>query len=170
MKKLIIINGTMGVGKSSVCKKLLEKLTPGVWLDGDWCWNMNPFIVTEENKEMVEDNICYLLRSFLNNSGYEYVIFCWVIHEEYIFEQLLSRLKGIEFKLYKITLICTEQVLVEHIQKDIEIGGRKQEDIDRSAARLPLYLSMDTTKIDISNLTIEQTADAIKQLVTTKKL
>lgn len=36
MKKLIIINGTMGVGKSTVCKQLLKILAPGVWLDGDW--------------------------------------------------------------------------------------------------------------------------------------
>lgn len=29
MKKLIIINGTMGVGKSAVCRHLLNMLTPG---------------------------------------------------------------------------------------------------------------------------------------------
>ena len=76
MKKLIIINGTMGVGKSTVCKMLLDRLVPSVYLDGDWCWNMNPFIVSEENKAMVENNITHLLKSYLSNSEYEYIIFC----------------------------------------------------------------------------------------------
>ena len=78
MKKLIIINGTMGVGKSTVSRILLKKLKASVYLDGDWCWNMNPFIPSEENKRMVIDNIVYLLSSFLKNSEYRYIIFCWV--------------------------------------------------------------------------------------------
>ena len=53
MKTLIFINGPMGVGKTAVCRELLERLTPGVYLDGDWCWNMNPFQVTDETKSMV---------------------------------------------------------------------------------------------------------------------
>ncbi len=72
MKKLIIINGTMGVGKSTVCNILLDTLKPSVYLDGDWCWNMNPFVVSEENKKMVINNITHLLKSYLENSGFEY--------------------------------------------------------------------------------------------------
>ena len=34
MKKLILVGGTMGVGKSSVCRALHQRLTPSVWLDG----------------------------------------------------------------------------------------------------------------------------------------
>lgn len=36
-KKLVIIKGTMGVWKTTVCKKLHQKLERTVWLDGDWC-------------------------------------------------------------------------------------------------------------------------------------
>ena len=61
MKKLILVGGTMGVGKSSVCRALHQRLTPSVWLDGDWCWNLNPFEVTEETKAMAMDNIAHLL-------------------------------------------------------------------------------------------------------------
>lgn len=63
MKKLIIINGTMGVGKTATSKALYQKLESSVWLDGDWCWMMNPFIVNEENKTMVIDNITHHFRN-----------------------------------------------------------------------------------------------------------
>lgn len=36
MKKLVIVNGTMGVGKSTIVSKLYKELEHSVWLDGDW--------------------------------------------------------------------------------------------------------------------------------------
>lgn len=165
MKKLIIINGTMGAGKSTTCQYLLKMLQPSVYLDGDWCWNMNPFVVTEENKAMVVDNITYLLRSFLNNSGYEYVIFCWVIHEEEIFGQLLQPLQDCDFELYKISLVCSENALRERLQKDVENGIRQPDIIDRSVQRIPLYEHMATIKIDVGNLSAQQAAKQICKIV-----
>ena len=47
-------NGTIGVGKSAIATALKNELENSVMLDGDWCWMMNPWKVTEENKKMVE--------------------------------------------------------------------------------------------------------------------
>lgn len=168
MKKLIIINGTMGVGKSTVCKLLLKQLQPSVYLDGDWCWNMNPFVVSPENKAMVMDNITHLLNSFLNNSGYEYVIFCWVIHQEEIFQQILeplSRNQKNKFELYKISLICSEAALRKRLELDVKNRLREPEGTERSIARIPLYRKMDTIKIDVSEISPQETAEQIIKLV-----
>lgn len=61
-KKLIIINGTIGVGNTAVCSSLYKKIQRCVWLDGDSCWMMNPWprTISEENKRMVEDNVTHL--------------------------------------------------------------------------------------------------------------
>ena len=40
MKKLYIIGGTMGVGKTTVCNILKKRLDMSVMLDGDWCWEV----------------------------------------------------------------------------------------------------------------------------------
>ena len=96
-KQLILVGGAMGVGKSAVCRELLRQLTPGVWLDGDWCWNMNPFVVSEENKRMVLSNITHLLRAYLDNSSYRYVLFCWVMDQPLLFEAVLGPLRDIPF-------------------------------------------------------------------------
>ena len=39
MKKLILIGGTMGVGKTATSSLLKYQLDNCVFLDGDWCWN-----------------------------------------------------------------------------------------------------------------------------------
>lgn len=43
----------MGVGKTTVCLELKKILYNSVFLDGDWCWDANPFQVTDETKRMV---------------------------------------------------------------------------------------------------------------------
>jgi shikimate kinase len=47
MKRLIFISGTMGIGKTTISKLLLKELKNSVFLDGDWCWNINPFNVNK---------------------------------------------------------------------------------------------------------------------------
>lgn len=55
---------------------------------GDWCWDMEPFQVTAETKAMVQENIAFLLGQFLRCSAYETVIFCWVMHQREIIQEL----------------------------------------------------------------------------------
>lgn len=50
MKKIYLIGGAMGVGKTTVAQILKTKLSNSVFLDGDWCWDSDPFQVTEETK------------------------------------------------------------------------------------------------------------------------
>ena len=74
MKHLYLIGGTMGVGKTTVCQKLKRLLPNSVFLDGDWCWDADPFQVTDETKKMVLDNICHLLNNFLGILDYSIII------------------------------------------------------------------------------------------------
>ena len=164
-KKLVIINGNMGVGKTATCKELYKKLENSVWLDGDWCWMMNPFIVNEENKQMVENNINYLLRRFLTSSSFEYVIFNWVIHLEEIFDMILNKLDDLEFEVIKITLICNEESLRNRIALDIENNLRDEENINLSLERNPLYNDMSTIKLDTSNISIIETVNNVIKIL-----
>lgn len=91
MKKLYLIGGPMGVGKTAASRALQARLSNCVFLDGDWCWDMRPFQVTEETRAMVLDNICHVLNNFLRCSVYEAAIFCWVMHERDIIDRILSR-------------------------------------------------------------------------------
>ena len=157
MKKLIVINGTMGVGKTAVSSVLNKKLKPSVWLDGDWCWHMNPWIVDEQNKNMVEDNISYLLNNFLNNDNYQYIIFNWVLHKESIWQSLYSKLLITDYELQRFTLICNEKKLRERMIKN----NRAATVVERSVQNYQHYLAQNTTKIDTTELTINEVVDRI---------
>jgi AAA domain len=159
-KLLIVVNGTMGVGKSAVCRQLVEIL-PGstAWLDGDWCWTMHPFRVTEEHKRMVEDNIAHVLRSFLTSPSFDSVVFCWVIHERAILDRLLGRLADIDFGLWWYTLVADAASIRERMLAD----GRTEDSVARSVERLPLYDAQPSLKIDTVGRSVVQIADEIRR-------
>jgi len=165
MKKLIIINGTMGAGKSAVCRELNKTLDNSVWLDGDWCWMMNPLVVNEENRKMVEDNIIFLLRSFLANSSFEYVVFDWVMDYENMFERILQGLQGFDFNLYKMTLTCSEDCLRARIRGDVELNLRSGDAIEKSVEKLQRYDDMDTKKIDTTEMSVEEVVTEVRKVL-----
>lgn len=164
MKKLFLIGGTMGVGKSTVSQLLKYKLPNSVFLDGDWCWDAHPFLVTKETKEMVMQNICFLLNNFLNCPAYENVIFCWVMHEQSIINEIISRLNTDYCRILAISLVCSEQELIQRLQKDIKAAVRTDDVLERSIVRIPLYQQLNTVQIDTSGKNPEEIANEIASL------
>ena len=161
MKKLYLIGGTMGVGKTTVCQIMKKKMNRAVFLDGDWCWDADPFQVNEETKEMVMDNICYLLNNFIRCSSYETIIFCWVMHSQEILDRLFTFINVEECEVKNVSLVCSRKALTERLQKDIRAGKRREDVVERSVERLPLYNDLYTEKVDVSEISAAEAAELI---------
>lgn len=161
MKRLIMVNGTMGVGKTATCNELKKRLPKTVFLDGDWCWDMHPFVVTDETKAMVLENICFLLNRFVACSEYENIIFCWVMHEQSIVDAVLSALdiRGVCVK--RFTLIADGATLAHRLDLDIQNGIRTADVKQRCFERMENYDAQNTQKIDVSSITAAQAAERI---------
>ena len=139
-----MIGGPMGAGKTTIGQALKNRLPNCAFLDGDWCWDMHPFCVTEAKKKLVLDNICHVLSNFIACNEFENVIFCWVLHEQSTIDEILSRLELNEWKLISVSLICTESELVSRLQRDIDAGIRSSDVIARSLERLQHYSGIDS--------------------------
>lgn len=161
MKTIYIIGGTMGVGKTTVCQVMKEKLDNSVFLDGDWCWDSHPFQVTDETKKMVIHNICFLLNQFIHCSAYQNIIFCWVLHEQSIIDTILESLDKTDCTLKVISLICDEAELEARLMKDITAGIREKNVLERSISRMGNYIKLNTVRLDTSNKKPIDIADEI---------
>ena len=146
----------MGVGKTAVCRALQQLLPNCAFLDGDWCWDMKPFYVTDETKAMVMDNICHVLGNFLRCSAFDNVVFCWVMHQQSILAELVSRLPLRDVELHCISLTASRSALADRLQKDIDAGLRQPDVVGRSLDYLPLYEGLNTQKVDTTGLTIDE--------------
>ena len=161
MRHFYLIGGPMGVGKSAVCRVLKRRLSNCVFLDGDWCWDMDPFQVTEETKTMVMSNIADVLNRFLACSAFEHVVFCWVMHRQEVIDDLLSRLNCTGWAVHQISLVCRMEVLRDRLERDIARRLREPDVLGRSATYLSLYQELSTARLDCSDLSIEETAERI---------
>lgn len=131
MKKIILVLGANGVGKSTTSEILLQKLAKCAFIDADWCRAINPFPFTDATKNAVSDNIYSLFKNYLLGEDIEFIIFPYGFHGErkQIFEQVLRRLRqdNIAFELYPIILKCDRE---ENIKRAIK-NGREKERIER---------------------------------------
>ena len=150
----------MGVGKTTAARELLNNLSRSVWLDGDWCWEQgNHWDFAPENKEMVMDNITYVLGNFLANPNFETVIFSWVMHLPEIHEELLTRLEDYEFDVFDISLICSEDELKKRLD------GRGDDEVQRAIGYLPLYDNLENVKLDTTGHSPTRVVDDILRII-----
>lgn len=116
-KKLVFISGTIGSGKSTLTKKLVYSVPNSVMLDGDWCFSQGKtWYFDKETKNMAIDNIIKILNSYLNNSNFENIFFCWSLHKQEMIDQILSSLFG-TFEFYHFSLICSDETIKQRIIK-----------------------------------------------------
>lgn len=159
MKHVYLIGGPMGIGKSTICNQLNQDLDHSVFLDGDWCWNMDPFIVNQDTKNMVLDNITHCLNNFIHTPGIENIIFCWVMHKQDIIDKIIQKLDTEGVDIHLISLICEKEELI----KRMLIDRRDNQTIRKSLQYLELYKDLDTQKIDVTTLDVQKTVDKIKR-------
>ena len=155
-KNLIFIGGTMGVGKTTLSAKLLQKLDKSVMLDGDWCWFQNNWNFCEENRKMVIDNIAYTLNNFLKNSNFENIIFCWVMHQQNIIDDILKKLSA-KYNFYNFSLIADENTIRERLKNRMGENFNIDEfeaNVKNSIDRMKCFDKVDSIKIDVSNMKI----------------
>ena len=164
MKKLYLIGGPMGVGKTAVGQEHNRKLYISVFPDCDWCLDANPFQVTAETQKMVLVNICFLLNQFIRCSAYEHIIFCWVMHEQSIIDGILRNLETTNCEIKAISLLCAADELRERLSRDIAAGRREPDVLERSLARMPLYDQPNTIKINTSGKTVGEIAEELARL------
>ena len=146
MKTLIVLNGPMGVGKTTVGRELCQLLSPSIFLDGDWCWDLHPFSVTEATKALVMRNIRALLREDLDCPEVEYVVFVWVLQQE---ETALQLLDGLEDKarILRVTLDASDRTLAGRVEQDIAAGLRTPGSAERSLSYQKFYPGQNTVHL-----------------------
>ena len=160
-KKLVMIAGPAGVGKTAVCKVLFGQIEGCAWLDADWCWMVNPYIgKTTEQKRYAEGAFGYLLNGYLADDNTKVILFCWLMHSDFMFDLVTDRLDGAGYDLVKIALICTDRTIyVERMKKD----GRRQEQIAQDVD-MAQFARLDAHVIDVAHMSVAEVAARITDI------
>ena len=164
MKRLYLIGGPMGVGKTTVGHALANKLENAIYIEGDLGWKDIPFIVNEENKKIVLNNIIEMVNSAFSND-YQNVILGWVMDLQSTIDEIVSKTIAKGIKIYSISLIANPETITLRLENDFKNGVRKDDGVvERSIKRIPHYDSLETIKINTSIFSVDEVSELILKI------
>ena len=158
--KVIIINGPMGVGKTTAGKQIAEKNPGTAFIDGDWCMDLHPFVGNRETKEMAVDNILHMIGNYRQCSVCKAVVLVWLMDDAWVREKIRDDLAALQAEVQSVTLVCDRESLIRRWNGDRNCEWRTDRWLEASLASLPGFAALENT-IDISGLSAEQAAEII---------
>ena len=160
--KVIILNGPMGVGKTTVGKYIADHHPGTAFIDGDWCLDIHPFVGNQETKAMAVDNILHMIGNYQKCSVCNMVVLVWLMDEPWVIQKITQGLSALQAEVKNVTLICSRESLIQRWKDDHDCEWRTDEWLNVSLKSLPGFASMDNT-IDTSGLPVEQVAELVMQ-------
>jgi len=162
MKRLILVCGPNGVGKTTACQGLLEALPRSAYTDSDWCRMMNPFAFDTETTEIVRANIAALMTNYLQSSAIENVIFSYGVHgpRPRIFQEVRQELdqNGVVYQFCPILLECS----LQEQRRRLMASGRDSARIERAIRNTRhVYSACAYPAVDTTDLSVSQTVERI---------
>ncbi|MEW6195553.1 MAG: AAA family ATPase [Bacteroidota bacterium] len=120
---IIIINGALGVGKTSVAETIHRKFEKSVHLDGDHIGNVNPFEIYDNNRIKYLYNTLALLVEFHKRNGYPNIVINYVFESPESLNGLISLLVPYDKEIHTYWLTCEKE------QQQKRIQGRTRDSI-----------------------------------------
>ena len=106
---IIIINGSLGVGKSSVAEELYLKFDKSVNLEADCIGNVHPFEIYDAARIDHLYRTLELLVGFHQKNGYSNFVINYVFESPDSLQDLLERLRPLDPAIHTYWLTCDEQ-------------------------------------------------------------
>ena len=158
--KVIVINGPMGVGKTTTGRYIADRYSGTAFIDGDWCMDIHPFVGSRETKAMAVDNILHMIGNYRNCSACSMVVLVWLMDDPRICRKIGEGLSALQAEVRSVTLICDRENLIRRWKNDQRCEWRTDEWLDESLKSLPRFAAMKNT-IDTGKLSVEQVAEII---------
>jgi chloramphenicol 3-O-phosphotransferase len=161
---IIMINGSLGVGKSSVADELHWKFDKSVHLDGDYIGDVHPFEIYDEARIDHLYRTLELLVGFHLKNGYANFVINYVFESPESLQDLLALLRPLDDSIHVYWLTCDEPEGARRIrlrrrnELDWELNRFVElQQIQRKAAKQGFI----GKEVDTSGLTVEQVAEKI---------
>ncbi len=158
--KVIILNGPMGVGKTTVGTCIADRNPGTAYIDGDWCMDIHPFVGNRETKEMAIDNILHMIRNYRDCAECNMIVIAWLMDDAWVYETLTAGIRDLGLAIKSVTLICDEEKLRDRWMADKNCPWRTEEWLEISIKSLA-YFSQADNCINTDGLSVEELANLI---------
>ena len=110
--KVILINGPMGVGKTTVGKYIADRHPGTAFIDGDWCMDIHPFVGNPETRAMAVDNILHMVGNYQKCSACGMVVLVWLMDDPQVVQSIMDGISALNAEVRYVTLVCGRENLI----------------------------------------------------------
>lgn len=158
--RVYVINGPMGVGKTTVGKCLADSLPGTAFIDGDWCFDLHPFVGNVETKAMAVDNILHMIANYGKCSACRAVVLVWLMDDAWVLDEITSGIRSLGMQPVPVTLLCGRDELIARWKADGKCEWRTDKWLNVSLKSLP-YFAEQNNCIDTTGLSVPEVAKII---------
>ena len=138
----LILNGPMGVGKTTLGKYIADRFSGTAFIDGDWCMDLHPFVGSRETKEMAIDNILHMVNNYSKCTVCRRIVMVWLMDDAWVREHLLQGIASLGLQAKCVTLTCDEETLCSRWENDKLCEWRTDDWLQISLKSLPYFSSL----------------------------
>ncbi|MFK7801413.1 MAG: hypothetical protein AB8G95_07270 [Anaerolineae bacterium] len=164
---IVIINGSVGVGKSSTSWQLAARFEKSFMLDGDFIGAVHPFEIYDQ------DRVAYLYKTlahlieFHQSNGYTDFVINYVFEEPSQLTRLTDRLGELDKNIHAFWLTCDEAIQTQRV---IERKPDHDWDLKRfielnKIQRASSLIGFIGREVDTTHLSIGEAADKIWTMI-----
>ena len=112
---IVIINGPLGIGKSTTAWALSEKFAKAVMLDGDYIAAFHPFdFYDQTHLDYAYDLFAVLMRHHVAH-GFRHFVVNWVFESAAQLEALSLRLTSLDIPIYPYRLTADPDIVAQRV-------------------------------------------------------
>ena len=161
---IIIINGSLGVGKTSVAEQLHHRFDKSVHLDGDAIGDVHPFEIYNDTRIRYLYQTLELLVGFHQQHGYPNFVINYVFESPESLQELLELLLPLNPSIHTYWLTCEKEEQAKRIRT------RQRDELDWELNRFVELQEIQSRaaeqgfigkRVDTSRLTPAEVADMI---------
>lgn len=114
---IIIINGPLGIGKTSVSWELLRCFERAAMLDGDYLGAIQPFEIYDEARIAYLDQTFVHMSAWHKQHGYTNLVINYVFEQPEALAHLRALLQPLDGEIYAFRLTCSEAEMERRIRQ-----------------------------------------------------
>lgn len=161
---IIIINGSLGVGKTSVAEQLQCKFDKSVHLDGDAIGDVHPFVIYDDARIRHLYRTLALLIGFHQKFNYHNFVINYVFESAESLNELLTLLTPLDLSIHTYLLTCKEEEQARRIK--LRSYGDCQWELSRFVTLKEIQKQAANhgfigKEVDTTHLTLKETAETI---------
>lgn len=160
MKNFLFLCGSNGIGKTTICRNIVKRLSGSAYVDSDCCRMMNPFALDERTIPTIAKNISGLIENYLDCNVIQTVIFSYGFHgrRKEIFDRIMGNLSTRELNFLPFVLTCGKEENLRRMKAD----GRDADRIERALeTSRKAHQNIEYLQIDITELSVDEATELI---------